>query len=78
MSRKGRKGFASIEGCVNTFIHGLEDYIKKRKERLITVANNNSGNMRIIEKQQKLENINGKKNNCMDTSSDTLVTLNTR
>ena len=39
VSRKeGGRGHASIEESVDTSIGGVEDYIKKSKERLITVA----------------------------------------
>ena len=34
VSRKGRRGLARIEDCVDASIQGLEGYIKKRKERL--------------------------------------------
>ena len=44
--------------------------IKKNKERLITAASNSNSDLGINRKQQKLENRNGKKNNCMDTSSE--------
>ena len=41
---KGR-GFASIENNVDVSIQRIEEYIKKRKERLITAAINTVGNM---------------------------------
>ena len=34
-----------IKNCVDVSIQGNEDYIKKSKERLITVASNTVGNM---------------------------------
>ena len=40
-----RKRLASIEDCVDASIQGLKEYIKKNKERLITVANNSIGNI---------------------------------
>ena len=46
MSRKEeRKGFAGIEDCIDASIQGLEEYIKKSKERLITAANNSNNNI---------------------------------
>ena len=36
-------------------IQGLEKYIKKSNERLITAASNSNGNKKQIEKQQKQE-----------------------
>ena len=45
MSRKEwRRGLANIEDSVDTSIQQLEDYIKKRGERLITVTRNNIDN----------------------------------
>ena len=47
MSRKeGRRGIASIKNYLAASIRGLKDYMKKRKERLITAANNISDNIR--------------------------------
>ena len=46
MSRKGRKGLASIEDSVDASIQRLEDYIQKRGGGLITVTRNNTDNMR--------------------------------
>ena len=40
-SRKGGWRFTCIEDCADAFVQRLNDYIKKSKERLITVANNN-------------------------------------
>ena len=46
VSRKEEKiGLASIENSVNASRRKLEDYIKKRKERLITIASNSSDNI---------------------------------
>ena len=46
----GKSRLASFEYCVNASIQGLDDYIKKSKNRLITAANNNSGNISIDRK----------------------------
>ena len=71
MSRKvGGKGLVSIEDSVDVTIQGLKEYTKKNKERWITVASNSNGNIRSTEKQPKIENINKKRNNCIDTSSN--------
>ena len=54
---KGRRGRISIKGSIDTLIRRLEDYIKKNKERLITVTRNNTSNKRmnrtIIARKQK-------------------------
>ena len=41
MSRKGGRELVGIGNCVDASIQGFEDYIKKSKQRLITVASNN-------------------------------------
>ena len=46
-----------------------EDYIEKRNERLISTTSNNN---------EKQGSRNGKKSNCMDSSSDNRVRLPTR
>ena len=76
VSRNERgNGFTSIGDYVDTLAHRLEDYIlKKSKERLIAAASKSNRNIRT-EKRQKLKNRNGKKNNCIDTSSTKLVRL---
>ena len=71
--KKRSKGLASIEDCIDTSIQGLKRYTKKSQERLIIAAN--SSNNKIKTEKPKLENRNGKKNNCMDTSSDKLGRL---
>ena len=38
------RGLVRIEDCVDAAIKGLENYIKKSKERQITAANNSNGN----------------------------------
>ena len=38
VSRIRERGFVSIEDCVDVFIQGLKEYIKKRKERIITAS----------------------------------------
>ena len=52
----------------------LEDYIKKSYKRLITTVHNPIGIINI-DRQQKLGNKNGKKNNSTDISSDKLTRL---
>ena len=48
VSRKeGGKGLSSIEDCIDTPIRRFRDYIKKNKERLITVTRNSIGNIKI-------------------------------
>ena len=44
--RKGGSGLASIKDSVDPSIWRLEDYIKKRKERLITASSNSNGDIR--------------------------------
>ena len=51
----------------------FEENRQKREGRLIKVANNS--NVNETEKQEKLESGNGKKNNCMDSSSKKLRRL---
>ena len=46
VSRKGGRGFASIEDSIDTLIQRLEDYIEKRRGRLITATRNNINDMR--------------------------------
>ena len=47
MSRKGGgRELTSIEDSIDASIQRLEDYIEKRKERLITVTRNNTDNTR--------------------------------
>ena len=72
--KEGRSGLASIEDCVNVTIKELEKYTKKNTERLITelvttiTKEITKGQTR---KQQKyLDNKNGKKTICIDTSND--------
>ena len=81
VSRKGGgRGLANIENYVETLIRGHEEYIKKSKERLIIAVSNNNSNIRTDRKQNKLkpEKRNGKKNNCMNTSSDKMARVYTR
>ena len=78
VSRKERGGgLTNIVDCIDASLQGPKNYIKKSKERLITVASNSLSNIRTV-KQQKLENRNGKRNNCMDISSNKLARLHTR
>ena len=47
LSRKeGRRRFPTIEDSIDASIRGLKDYIKKRKETLITVASNSNDELR--------------------------------
>ena len=78
MSMKGGRGYASIEDHIKALRQGLGDYIRKSKERLITAESNIIDNIGPNRKQQKLENRNGKKSNCMDTLSDNLAILHMR
>ena len=60
VSRKEKgRGFASIENSVNASIQQLEDYIQKRRGRLITDTRINTYNMRTnrttITRKQKWE-----------------------
>ena len=35
--KEGERGYAGAEDCIDAAIHELEEYIKKSKERLITI-----------------------------------------
>ena len=64
MSRKkGGSELIIIEDSVDTSIKRFKDYIKKSEEKLFTAASNSIRKIRLDTKQQKLENINEKKNN---------------
>ena len=64
--KQGGRRLPATENFVEASMQGLEDYIKKVKERLITAASNCNGN----KTNRKKGNRNGKKNNCTTTSSD--------
>ena len=64
-----------IKNCVNAKIQGLEEYTKKCKERLIAATSNRNVNKRTHNKTRKFRN--GKKNNCMDISSDKMESCTT-
>ena len=70
LSRKEeRRGLVSIEDYDDTFIRRVEDYIKKSKERQITAAQQQ--HCQYKDKIKQLRKLgNGKKNNCMDITSD--------
>ena len=51
---------------------------KKSKETLITAPSNRNVCIRTNRKTPKLQNRNGQKNNCIDTSSDKLPRLHTK
>ena len=61
VSRKEGRGPACIKDCVDAPIQGVEDYIKKSKERLIKAADNRIGNINC---QESNKNRNRKKNFC--------------
>ena len=44
--KKEGRGLCRIENWMDGSIQGLKDYIKKNKERLITVASNSNDNIR--------------------------------
>ena len=44
--KEGRRGLASIEDSIDASIQQLEEYIEKRRERLITATRNNTDNRR--------------------------------
>ena len=48
ISRKGRRGLASIEDTVDALIKRLEQYVEMRGGILITATRNNNDNTRII------------------------------
>ena len=72
MSRKEGSGLARTGDSVNASIRRFEDFIETSKERLITAISNTSDNIRT-NRTTKLRNRNGKKNNCMDISSNKLA-----
>ena len=54
MTRKrGRRGLASLEDCVDVSIQGLDDYMQKSKERLIIAPSNRIYNIRTNRKTTK-------------------------
>ena len=55
--KKGGRGFASFEDSKDASIRGLENRMKKSKERLITAGNNNTDNINrtTITRKQKWE-----------------------
>ena len=52
--KKGGRRLASIEDCVDASIEIFEDYIKKNKERLITAAKYNNGNVSTSRKKKTI------------------------
>ena len=52
LGKRGR-GLSSIVNFIDASLHGLEDDIKKSKERLITAANNKCGNISTERKTTK-------------------------
>ena len=47
LRKEGGKGIVSIQDNVDNLIQRLEDYIKKRRRRLITATRNNTDNTSI-------------------------------
>ena len=69
VKKKGRRGFTWIEGCVDAAIQWFEECSRKSKEQqpvtpLVTWEQTEK------QKNQQLENRNGKKSNYMDISID--------
>ena len=65
--------------CQDASVRGVDDNIKKCKERLIREARKSIGNISVgRQKPEKLGNRNEKKNNCIDSPSDKLTRLRTR
>ena len=64
---KGGRGRASIEDTVDALIKWQENYIERRRSRLITATRNNTDNTK---KRKQPENKNEKKNNSMDILYD--------
>ena len=75
--KEGGRGLASTEDSVDTSIQWLEDYIEKRRGRLVIATRNNTDNTRnnrtTITRKQKWE-----ENNSMDVLSDKQATSYTR
>ena len=70
VSRKADgRGLANKKDCVNTSIQGLEDFIRKRRERVTTVDCYSTNNIRTNRTGNRNENIN----NHMNISSDKLA-----
>ena len=62
-----RKKPTSIKDYVDASMQGLEKYAKKNEESLIRATSKSNDNIRTHQKkQQKIENINGKKNQPYD------------
>ena len=79
VSRKAKGSrVVSIGDCVDASILGLEYYIKKDKEKLITAASSNIGNISTNRKQQKLGSRNRKKKKYIDISRNKLAKSHTR
>ena len=66
---------SSERPSANADVKNSNNNNNNKHPRLITAAGNTCVH---TEKQEKLENGNGKKNNCMDTSSDKLTRLHRR
>ena len=66
--KKRRWKKTSIEDCVSR--QSLDNYIKKCRERLITAANNNRGNVSTDRKMKKTMKQNWGDKNCIDISGN--------
>ena len=53
VARKGGRKLASVENCVGVAIGGLEEYTKKKGQRLIAPANNNNMNINNLRTTRK-------------------------
>ena len=62
MTRKEeRRGLARIEDYVDTSIQGLNEYLEKSKDGLITATCNNNGNRDDFGKNRKTTNMKSRK-----------------
>ena len=71
--KEGGRELNRIEDCIDASILGV-----KSKERQITETSDSNSNIKSNRKTKKLENRNGKKNICMDTSNDKWARLHIR
>ena len=55
--REGEKGLASIEDSVDALIQRFEDYIQKRRGRLITATRNNTNDTKISGSRKKNKSV---------------------
>ena len=69
--KKGDRGFANTEDCVEASIQVLEDYIKQSK--IFYIAANNSMGKSSTDRKKSSRNRNVVKNNGMNMSSDEIT-----